>query len=99
MACEHFLGGTYPLCTVVQGLMSPSLREMREYCTRDQPSACPLRQRHAASRERIPVETAMVLIGTENGEPVGPLPAHGPGRRAGRDAPSPNRTWRSDSRR
>ncbi len=99
MACEHFLRGTYPLCTVVQGLMSPSLREMRVYCTSDEPSACPLRQRHAASRERIPVETAMVLIGTGSDEPVSALPPHGPDRRAGSGVPSPSRTWRSDSRR
>ena len=62
MACEYFLGGAYPLCTVVQGLMCPSLWEMRTYCTSDRPSACLLYQQHAASREKVPVETAMVLI-------------------------------------
>ena len=62
MACEHFFDGAHPLCTVVQGLMSPSLWEMRTYCMSNHPSACPLYQQHAAGREKVPVEMAMVLI-------------------------------------
>ncbi len=39
------------MCTVVQGLMNPSLWEMRTYCTSDQLAACPLYQQHAVTQE------------------------------------------------
>ncbi len=93
MACKHFLGGTYPVCTVVQGLMNPSLWEMRTYCTSDQAAACPLYQRHAATQQRVPVERAMALIGTAR-EPASPRT---PSLDVDIPAASPIRSWRSDS--
>jgi hypothetical protein len=56
MACKYLFNGTYPLCTVVRGLMLPSLGELRVYCTSDQPSCCPLYQRYEATRAKIPLE-------------------------------------------
>lgn len=74
MACEHLVGATYPLCTVVRGLMAPSLWEMRVYCEGDRPYVCPLYQLYAATRERVPLEAAVQLIGTSAAEPAGPTP-------------------------
>jgi hypothetical protein len=62
MACEHFLGGVYPLCLVVHGLMTPALREISTYCTSDQPSRCPIYQQHAATKEKLPLEAAAALM-------------------------------------
>jgi len=62
MACKYLFSGTYPLCTVVGGSMVPSLRELRVYCTSDQPSCCPLYQQYEATREEIPLEVVAVLL-------------------------------------
>jgi hypothetical protein len=62
MACEYLLGGSHPLCLVVQGLMTPSLSEMRAYCTTDYPSRCPLYQQHAATQEDVPLDAAVILL-------------------------------------
>jgi hypothetical protein len=55
MTCEHLLGGQYPLCTVVQGLMTPSLSEMRTYCAGGHPSNCPLYQQYETTQEKVPL--------------------------------------------
>lgn len=70
MACEYLLGGNHPLCLLVQGLMSPSLSEMRAYCTSDDPSQCPLHQRHAATQQKVALDAAVVLLGTGAGAMV-----------------------------
>ena len=67
MACEHFLGGKYPLCTVVQGLMTPSLWEMHTYCTSEHSSTCPLYRQYTASQEKVALEAAVSLIGKRAG--------------------------------
>ena len=96
MACKHFLGGTYSVCTVVQGLMNPSLWEMRTYCRSDQPSACPLYQQHAATQENVPVELAMVLIGTAR-EPASAMAPRTPSLDVDIPTPSPIGSWRRHS--
>jgi signal transduction histidine kinase len=72
MACEHLLRGTYPLCMVAQGLMIPSLSEMRAYCTSDHPSGCPLYQQYEATQEKVPLEAAARLIAAREGESARP---------------------------
>ncbi len=93
MACKHFLGGTYPVCTVVEGLMNPSLWEMRTYCTSNHPAACPLYQHHAATQKSVPVDMAMVLIGAGEGQPAN---TRTPSLDVDIPAP-PARSWRGDS--
>ncbi len=61
MACEHLIGEQFPLCTVVQGLMVPSLSQMRAYCTSDAPISCALYQQHESNKEKVPLETAALL--------------------------------------
>jgi hypothetical protein len=76
MACKYLLSGTYPLCTVVRGLMVPSLGELRVYCTSDQPSRCPLYQRYEATRAKIPLEIVAALHdATEAASPGAPCDA------------------------
>jgi hypothetical protein len=67
MACEYLLDGTHPLCLVVQGLMAPSLSEMRAYCTTDYPFRCPLYQQRAATQEDVPLDAAVMLLGPRAG--------------------------------
>ena len=55
MACEHLLGGQYPLCAAVQGLMTPSLSEMRAYCAGGCPFNCPLYQQYETTQEKFPL--------------------------------------------
>ena len=99
MACEHILQGKYPLCTVVRGLMTPSLREMRAYCTSDHPSACPLYRQYAASREKVPLETAAALIGGGPFDFASRATSPASSLHVDRQAPTPLRSWRSDARR
>jgi hypothetical protein len=63
MPCEYLLGGEYPLCLVVQGLMTPSLAEMQTYCASDHPSQCPLYRQYAAIQGKVPLEAAAMLPG------------------------------------
>jgi hypothetical protein len=67
MACEYLLGGNYPLCLVVQGLLTPSLSEMRTYCASDHWSQCPLYEQHAATHEKVPLDAATVLLDASAG--------------------------------
>jgi hypothetical protein len=94
MACEHFLGGTYPLCMVVRGLMIPSLWEIRAYCTSDRPSGCPLYQRYAATQETVPVEAAVRLMGTSVEEPASRANPYEPSFRVENLRPTPIRSSR-----
>jgi hypothetical protein len=71
MPCHHFLVGKYPLCMAVQGLMTPSLWEIRAYCTSDDSSRCPLYQRYAATEEKVPLDAAAVLLDPGVADPVG----------------------------
>jgi hypothetical protein len=72
MPCEHCVGGKYPLCEAVQGLMAPSLADMEEYCTSDDPSRCPLYRQYVATHAKVSLEAAAVLtdqrLGNRNGE-------------------------------
>lgn len=61
MPCENFVGGKYPLCEAVQGLMAPSLAHMAGYCTSDDPSRFPLAQQYAATHTKVPLDAAVVL--------------------------------------
>jgi len=68
MACEHLLGGRYPLCLVVQGLMTPSLAEMRAYCTTDHSLRCPVYQQHATTQAKVPLDAAVAELSASVGE-------------------------------
>ena len=98
MACEHFLSGKYPLCTVVRGLMTPSLWEMHTYCTSEHSSACTLYRQYTASQEKVALEAAVALIGKPAGTPARRAALCEPSLPAENRAPSPVRSWRSDSR-
>jgi hypothetical protein len=94
MACEHFLGGVYPLCLVVHGLMTPALREIRTYCTSDQPSRCPIYQQYAATHDKLPLEAAAALmeaIPFESGHALELPQSTRPARNRGGLAPSSKR--------
>src|SRR5438105_2321896 len=84
MACEHFLGGVYPLCLVVHGLMTPALREIRTYCTSDQPSRCPIFRQYAATHEKLPLEAAAALMEATPFESLHALDQSAPSKGAGK---------------
>jgi hypothetical protein len=54
----------------VQGLMIPSLWEIRTYCTSDEHSRCPLYQRYAANHEKVSPEVAAVLLDSGASNPA-----------------------------
>jgi hypothetical protein len=58
MSCEFFSDGRYPVCRAVQGLMTPSLAQIRSSCGTDGPLRCQIFEHYQATNEKVPLEAA-----------------------------------------